>query len=125
MRFFGFRNQSELPSIYAMSDVFALPSRDEPWGLAVNEAMACGTAVISTDQCGCSADLVDDVVGRSVPADDCDALVAALIDVLADAGASEAMGRAAQDRIATWSYAEDIAGLKAALTAVGAMPPPA
>ena len=68
---------------------------------------------------------MDDVVGRSVPADDCDALVAALIDVLADAGASEVMGRAAQDRIATWSYAEDIAGLKAALTAVRAMPPPA
>ena len=125
VRFLGFRNQSELPSIYAMSDVFALPSRGEPWGLAVNEAMACGTAVISTDQCGCSTDLVDNVVGRSVPANDCDALVAALIDVLADAGASEAMGHAAQDRIATWSYAEDIAGLKAALTAIGAMPSPA
>ena len=125
VRFLGFRNQSELPPIYAMSDVFALPSRDEPWGLAVNEAMACGTAVISTDQCGCSADLVNDVVGRSVPADDCDALAAALSYVLGNAGANEAMGRAAQDRIAAWSFAEDIAGLRAALTAVGAMRSPA
>ena len=125
VRFLGFRNQSELPSIYAMSNVFALPSRDEPWGLAVNEAMACGTAVISTDQCGCSADLVDDIVGRSVPADDHDALVAALTAVLADASTSECMGSAAQGRIAKWSYAEDIAGLKVALKAVGSMPSPA
>ena len=122
VRFLGFRNQSELPSIYAMSDVFALPSRDEPWGLAVNEAMACGTAVISTDQCGCSVALVDNSVGRSVPADDCDALAVALTEVLADPITTATMGRAAQNRIATWSYAEDITGLKAALKVVGEMP---
>src|SRR5262249_10913936 len=37
--FTGFVNQSELPALYAASDIFVLPSQDEPWGLAVNEAM--------------------------------------------------------------------------------------
>ena len=37
--FTGFVNQSQLPGLYAASDVFVLPSEHEPWGLAVNEAM--------------------------------------------------------------------------------------
>ena len=118
VRFLGFRNQSELPAIYAMADVFVLPSQCEPWGLAVNEAMACGTAVISTDQCGCSADLVDDTVGRSVPAGDRMALGVALEEVLADSDRCSAMGRAASQRISSWGFAEDLGGLKEALTAV-------
>src|SRR5208283_4321544 len=37
--FTGFVNQSELPRLYAAADIFVLPSEQEPWGLAVNEAM--------------------------------------------------------------------------------------
>jgi glycosyltransferase involved in cell wall biosynthesis len=33
----GFINQSDLPGLYAASDVFVLPAENEPWGLAVNE----------------------------------------------------------------------------------------
>ncbi len=118
VRFLGFRNQSELPSIYAMADVFVLPSQSEPWGLAVNEAMACNTAVISTDECGCSADLVDDAVGRVIPAGDREALSVALEEVLADHQRCVAMGLVAGKRISSWGFAEDLGGLKEALTAV-------
>ena len=118
VRFLGFRNQSELPAIYAMADVFVLPSQCEPWGLAVNEAMACGTAVISTDECGCSADLVDDTVGRLIPAGDREALGAAIEEVLADSERCSAMGRAASKRISSWGFVEDLGGLKEALNAV-------
>ena len=45
----------------ALSDLCILPSKGprETWGLSVNEAMACGKAVLVSDKCGCAADLVE------------------------------------------------------------------
>ena len=60
IRFLPFQNQSDMPGLYSACDIFVLPSKGpgETWGLAVNEAMACGRAVIVSDKCGCAADLV-------------------------------------------------------------------
>jgi glycosyltransferase involved in cell wall biosynthesis len=56
----GFRNQNELPAIYAAADVLVLPSSgEETWGLVVNEAMACGTPAVVSDAVGCVEDLID------------------------------------------------------------------
>jgi glycosyltransferase involved in cell wall biosynthesis len=48
----------EVPRYLALADVFVLPSTLEPWGLVVNEAMACGLPVLVSDRCGCAVDLV-------------------------------------------------------------------
>lgn len=56
--FLNFQNQSFLSVIYQTCDVFCLPSYSETWGLAVNEAMAAGKAIIVSDKVGCSVDLV-------------------------------------------------------------------
>jgi glycosyltransferase involved in cell wall biosynthesis len=48
----------EVPKYLALSDVLVLPSYSEPWGLVVNEAMACGMPVIVSEKCGCAPDLV-------------------------------------------------------------------
>ncbi len=56
----GFRNQTELPQILGACDALVLPSDFEPWGLIVNEAMACGAAAIVSDQVGSGPDLVGD-----------------------------------------------------------------
>lgn len=117
--FAGFRNQSELPALYAMADVFVLAAEREPWGLAVNEAMACGTAVIVGDRVGAAADLVDSTCGATVPAGDPDALAAALVDVL---GRAETAGRAAAAKVAGWNFAADLDGLRLALAAVRGAP---
>lgn len=58
MTFLGFRNQSQLPSVYRSADVLALTSSSETWGLVVNEAMACGTPCVVSDACGCAPDMV-------------------------------------------------------------------
>lgn len=60
IHFMEFQNQSVMPSIYQACDLFCLPSKGpgETWGLAVNEAMACGKAVLVSDKVGCSIDLV-------------------------------------------------------------------
>lgn len=56
--FQSFRNQSEMPWVYRMGDVFVLTSNSETWGLGVNEAMACGRPAIVSDRCGCAPDLI-------------------------------------------------------------------
>jgi glycosyltransferase involved in cell wall biosynthesis len=58
--FAGFKNQSQLPAVYAAADVLVLPSDGgETWGLVVNEAMACGIPVIISDACGCAPDMIE------------------------------------------------------------------
>jgi glycosyltransferase involved in cell wall biosynthesis len=54
----GFKQADELPRFYALGGALVLPSTREPWGLVVNEAMACGVPVLVSKRCGCSADLV-------------------------------------------------------------------
>ena len=58
--FLGFINQKEMPVIYHASNVLVLPSAgpNETWGLCINEAMAAGKAVIASDACGATYDLV-------------------------------------------------------------------
>ena len=56
--FVGFVNQEDMPSLYAASNVFVLPSKGETWGLCINEAMAAGNAIIASDGCGAAADLI-------------------------------------------------------------------
>ncbi|HMO33456.1 MAG TPA: glycosyltransferase family 4 protein [Lacibacter sp.] len=58
IHFMGFRNQSEMPWVYRMGDVFVLPSRSETWGLSVNEAMACGRPALVSRNCGCAPELI-------------------------------------------------------------------
>jgi glycosyltransferase involved in cell wall biosynthesis len=118
VRLLGFRNQSELPAFYGLADVFVLASSREPWGLAVNEAMNAGTAVIVSDQCGCAADLVTPDSGVVVPAGRPAPLAAALANLLADPVRCAAMGAAARRRVDGWDFRADIAGLKAALASL-------
>ncbi len=45
-------DQSELPDLYRLADVFALCSRHEPFGMTAVEAMACGTPTVITTEGG-------------------------------------------------------------------------
>jgi glycosyltransferase involved in cell wall biosynthesis len=56
--FAGFVHREQLPAYYALADMLILPSHTEPWGLVVNEAMACGLPVVVSRAAGCVADLV-------------------------------------------------------------------
>jgi glycosyltransferase involved in cell wall biosynthesis len=113
VRFLGFRNQSELPAWFALADVFVLPSRHEPWGLIVNEALASGCpAIVSTD-CGCAPDLITPTTGLTYPVANIPALTAALHHILTT---SPALRHTTQHHMTTWSFNEDLTGLQAALT---------
>lgn len=59
IRVLPFQNQSCMPVTYRLGDIFVLPSaHGETWGLAVNEALACGRPVLVSDKVGCAVDLV-------------------------------------------------------------------
>ncbi len=112
IRMLGFRNQTELPPLYDLCDLFVLPSVHEPWGLVVNEVMNVARAVIVSDEVGCQPDLVTDGDNGCVyPAGDVAALAAALTRVLRDPEICRRMGQRSQQRVHAYSFAADIHGL--------------
>ncbi len=115
----GFVNQSGLPAVYAASDVFVLPSENEPWGLAVNEAMCAGLPIVLSEEIGCAEDLVrNGVNGATFRAGDVIGLAEALRPFLVDAPHAAAAGEASRARIASWSYAECTNGLRQAVESI-------
>ena len=107
VRFLGFLNQSQLPSVYCAADLFVLPSLFEPFGLVVNEAMLCGLPVAVSDRVGARFDLVrPDENGYVFPAGDVEALAAILREILPDPEKRVRMGAAARGRMETWSPRE-------------------
>lgn len=62
IQFVGFQNQSVMPIMYQLSDIYILPSNGpgETWGLAINEAIAANKYVITTNKVGCAIDLIEE-----------------------------------------------------------------
>jgi glycosyltransferase involved in cell wall biosynthesis len=121
IHFAGFLNQSEMPSAYAISDLFALPSNFEPWGLVVNEAMNLGCPLVVTDAVGSAPDLVGPDNGWVFPTGDSDTLAAIFREALGRSDARERlaeMGEASRQRIARWGLPEAAAGIIEAAKAV-------
>lgn len=78
----GFVQPSDLPEVYAGTGCLVLPSRFEPWGVAIHEAAAAGLAVVASNACGASTRLVlDGYNGAVVPPSDPGALAGALARV--------------------------------------------
>lgn len=116
VHFTGFVNQTALPKLYAMADVFVLPSLVEPRGAVINEAMAVGLPVITTDRCGSIGDIVLDGDNAIIyPAGSVDALAAAMDRLAGDDTLRSAMGRRSREIIANWDYARGVEGVKKAL----------
>jgi len=112
VHFMDFVNQKEIPSIYQACDVFCLPSKGpgETWGLAVNEAMASGRAVITSDKVGCHLDLVKTGLnGWIFRAND----LTGLEDILAllDKNLLIEMGRNSKEIIASFDYDTGISNI--------------
>jgi glycosyltransferase involved in cell wall biosynthesis len=97
-------------------DVFVLPSRDEHWGLVVNEAMTCGLPVIVSDACGCVDDLV--AVGRNgsiFPVDNAAKLAEAMLQLANDDCKRVSMGKESEAIIEPWTIERQAETIRAAL----------
>lgn len=71
VEFLGFKSKQELMQYYQAADVFVLPTREDIWGLVVNEAMTQGAPVVTTTQCVAGQELIEnDVNGYLVDVND-------------------------------------------------------
>jgi glycosyltransferase involved in cell wall biosynthesis len=118
IHFLPFQNQSLMPAVYRLGDLFVLPSRGpgETWGLALNEAMASGCAIAASTMVGATRDLIDDGVnGWRFESD----MVGELVHVLHEAARMgprglRLMGEQARAAASKWSISESAARIEAA-----------
>jgi glycosyltransferase involved in cell wall biosynthesis len=113
--FLPFQNQSQMPLVYRLGQVFVLPSRGpaETWGLAINEAMACGLAVVASTKVGCATDLVrPGQNGYVFEAGQPESLHSALGQLLQEPARIAEMGQASLQRITDWSIGKAVDGIE-------------
>lgn len=97
----GFVAYDRMPGFFAGMDLYWQPSLSEPWGLAINEAMAAGLPILASDRCGCSDDLIDASNGW-LHDPSAQGLEAGLRRAIEDRARWGEMGRASRRRIADW-----------------------
>ena len=94
VRFLGRVDDETLAGLYERARVFAMPSRQEGFGLVYAEAMWHGAPCIASHADAGAEVVRDGETGRLVPYGDARATAAALLDLLLDPERAEALGRA-------------------------------
>jgi glycosyltransferase involved in cell wall biosynthesis len=103
VNFVGFKNKEELKKYYMAADVFVLPTREDIWGLVINEAMANGLPIISTDRCVAATELVENGVnGYIVQVDNVEELSCAIEKTINDN--LRIMGQESLDKIKKYTF---------------------
>lgn len=115
VEYLGRLSGNALLQAYNRADVFVLPSRVEPWGLVINEAMAAGLPVIATDRVGCVDDLVrEGENGRIVPSACPARLAEAMRTFIHQPDVAATMGHASRQMISSWTIEDEARILMAA-----------
>jgi glycosyltransferase involved in cell wall biosynthesis len=91
------KDPAVIAGLMSISTAMLLPSSHEPWGAVVNEAMAAGTPVISSDRVGAATELIDDGEnGFLVPVGEIAGYTRAMHKLLTDPELARGMGAAAR-----------------------------
>lgn len=70
IQFLEFMDSQKLSLYYKASDIFILPTREDIWGLVINEAMAYGLPIITTNKCVAGVQLLDHQEITIIPPED-------------------------------------------------------
>ncbi len=115
VKFCGWVHREQLPEIYALADALVFPTHSDPWGLVVNEAMACGLPIIASEVAGCVPDLVENAWnGFVVPARNPEELTRAM-QTLCHPDLAAQMGACSVGRIQGYTPAACAAGFAEAV----------
>ncbi len=104
--FTGYLEGEDLAAVYAACDVFVFPSTTDTFGNVVLEAQASGLPVIVTDAGGPQENMTPGQTGLVVRADDEEALVAAILDLIDDPAKRRQMSQAARAYIENRSFSQ-------------------
>jgi len=117
IRLLGPVQQCDLAEYYAAADWLVLPSRNEPWGLVINEALCFGVPVVASDVVGAVEDLVaDGTTGFIFRAEDVGSLCRALKKaLLLPPEQYRKMSECARAIINRWNIQTMVRGLKKAI----------
>jgi phosphatidylinositol alpha-1,6-mannosyltransferase len=115
VHFLGPVPDEDLPELYALGDVFAMPSRSTPpdvegFGIVFLEAAACERPVVAARAGGIPDAVSDGTTGLLVPPDDPRALAEALAALLRDPARRAELGRRGRERVLaefTWERVVD------------------
>lgn len=111
----GFVQRDDLPKYYALAEALIFPTRSDPWGLVVNEAMACGLPVIASSVAGCTPDLIKNSWnGYVVPPGDIERMVWAMSTLARQPELAKRMGAFSAEHIRNFSPRMCAAGLSMA-----------
>jgi glycosyltransferase involved in cell wall biosynthesis len=119
VKFLSFQKPKSLVKFYHKSDVFILPSRYETWGLTINESMAAGNAVLASEECGASYDLVkNNINGYTFKNYDEDDLSKKLFLIFNKRNKINKFKKNSLKIISNWSFQQSYDGLKTAINFV-------
>jgi glycosyltransferase involved in cell wall biosynthesis len=88
--------RQDMPELYALMDVFVLPSHRESFPRSPMEASAMEVPCVVTDIPGCRETVEHEQNGILVPLGDVEALKRAIVDILSDPEKARSMGEAAR-----------------------------
>ena len=97
--FLGHIPNEKLPMYENSCDLFVIPSREEGFGVAAAEAMACGKPVVGTTAGGLKETIKHGVTGLLVEPDNFEQLANSIIKILKDKKLSEKLSKNALEKI--------------------------
>jgi glycosyltransferase involved in cell wall biosynthesis len=98
--FVGFIQKPELPGWYTLADVFVFPTLGDPYGLVLDEAMACSMPIVTSTEVGeISQRVMDGINGYIVPPENSLSLADRMELLARDPALRARMGAAAYSRV--------------------------
>jgi glycosyltransferase involved in cell wall biosynthesis len=122
VRFTGYLPYADLVSAYVAADLFVHAASNEPWGVSVHEAIACGLPVIASDRVGAARDLIRPGGNGYVYASGDARELAARLAQLLDRPDPAALLAANRDVLAEWNHEQSWSGIVEACRDRGARP---
>lgn len=102
VHFVGFCEKETLKKYYQVSNCMAFPTREDIWGLVINEALANGLPIVSTDKCIAALELVGEA-GGIIPSEDEKILCETISKIIENEDVQKAMSRLAIEKAAEYT----------------------